>query len=62
MAVRWEEAHTYIVSEYKLLVEDSKQAAQNLLVGEDMKYKASSGLNEVLRQKKLVLKNGMLEP
>ena len=44
------------------MVEDSKQAAQNLLVGEDMKYKASSGLNEVLRQKKLVLKNGMLEP
>lgn len=51
-----------LVSEYKLLVEDGKQASQNLLIGEEMKYKATNGLNDVLRQKKLVLKNGMLEP
>ena len=51
-----------LMNDLKVLVEDSKQATKNIKEGESTLYKAKNELNEVLRTKKLVAKNGSLEP
>lgn len=50
------------MKDLKVLVEDSKQAARNVKEGESVLHKATSEFNEVLKTKKLVTKNGTLEP
>ena len=50
-----------IMEELKLLHEDQKQVARNIFDGEQMRNKATQGLNEVLTQKKLLVNKGQLE-
>ena len=49
------------MEELKLLHEDQKQVARNIFDGEQMRNKATKGLNEVLTQKKLLVNKGQLE-
>ena len=49
------------MEELKLLHEDQKQVARNIFDGEQMRNKATQGLNEVLTQKKLLVNKGQLE-
>lgn len=51
-----------LMKELKVMVEDSKQAAINVKKGEAALADAKKDLNEVLKQRKLVVKNGTLEP
>jgi len=50
------------MGDLKTLVEDQKQAALNVFIGEQAHRKANIELNDKLKQKKLILKNGVLEP
>lgn len=51
-----------LMSDLKTLVADQKQAAENVFIGQETHYKANNGLNEILKSKKLLLKNGTIEP
>lgn len=51
-----------LMTDYKVLVEDSKQAACNVFIGEETLSKAKSELDEILKVKKMVVRNGTLEP
>jgi hypothetical protein len=51
-----------LMKDLKFLVDDTKQAAVNVQIGEDALHTAKTTLNEKLKDKKLVVKNGTLEP
>lgn len=51
-----------LMKDLKFLVEDSKQAAVNVKKGEEALRMAKTDLNEVLKVRKLLVKNGTLEP
>lgn len=51
-----------LFSDLKVLFEDQKQASKNVQMGEDAHRKVNNDLNETLKRKKLILKNGTLEP
>lgn len=51
-----------LMKDLKFLVEDSKQAAINVKKGEEALHTAKTELNDVLKVRKLLVKNGTLEP